>query len=181
MQYVLQMIHQRKDKIIDDIMDMLKRYLRWVGFTILHKNPEYKGYHVGDFIVASAYYVISIRSVVMDEANSLVLFLNALCLIRAIIRNAMESSKITKRIKDSRNVNSIYTEKYHYFHKALVQMTVIALTIIVVILSSFDFKAGITKGFTIITIIFTFIDDIETIIIALFDAFIKPITITKEG
>lgn len=158
----------------------LEKYLRKIGFITC--KYEYKACHGVDIFIVFLYYIISAGTIIHDFGSIIVLILNILCLVRAVLRNSMESARTTRRIKADRNVKNEYIEKYHYFHKALVEIVIFAYALLLLIYLNFSFEEFLTKLSAIVVIIITCLDDIETIIIDMLGAYInikKKISIHK--
>lgn len=147
-------------------------YLNYIGFDILLERKKYLKRNVIDYIVATVYFVISMICLAIDKASLVVLLLNSLCLVRVIIKNAVKSSELTERLEEK--CGHKMTGKYHYFHKAVVQFTLCAVSAIIVVAMNFNTDEILIRILTGMIIILVWLDDLESAFINVLGAEIEP-------
>lgn len=158
--------------------EIVQKYLRIAGFTKIENKSQYLLRNLGDIAASLAYAVISGVFVIHDETSLLVLLLNGLCISRIILKNAMESSRITfimrQALEKETNLNAKMITGNHYYHKSLAQIMLFAVSAIVVIGVGFDTKIVYVKILTILIIAIIFLDDLDSMCINLYNADIDP-------
>lgn len=127
-----------------------------------------------DVSTAFLYTIVSMMCIITDRASMIVLFLNLCCTIRVAIKNAIQSSRTTNVIMEERGLNKKSSEKYHYFHIALVQITIIFIAVLIMVTLNWDMRAVIIRVFSILLILLVLFDDLESACVCIFDAYIDP-------
>lgn len=167
------------------VIDKLKKLIRWylskVGFKLADKTTYLKR-NIADILVAFVYSALSIGCVIADKASLLVFFMNDLCMCRIIIKNTIESSKLTdvlkERLEDDGLSDYISVKnfgKFHFYIKGCVQVVIAALSLLLMFLIWFDTSILITKVFTCFLILFVWLDDLESACVNIWSAEINPL------
>lgn len=161
-----------------------RNYLKMVGFKWKAEKPKYFKRNLAEVLLSFLYFLISFICVIIDEASILVFVLNALCLSRIILKNSMLSSSTTdyikeklaeKNLSDSEKTPNNAIGKYYYFHKGIIQLTLLGFSVIILIFMNLNTSSILIKGLTFFTMLLVFLDDLDSMFVNTFDAYIDPI------
>lgn len=175
--------------LVGKVKKGLQWYLSKVGFK-LSSNTRYLKRNLTDIVLSFVYSAISVGCVVMDKASLLVFFLNSLCMCRVIIRNTIESSKLTnilnKELQDETSNQSVTSNnmnlgKFYPYRKGIGQIVITAFSHIVIIIAFYDASMLIPKFLTSTLIIFVWLDDVECSLVNMWSGVISPFNREKRG
>lgn len=103
---------------------LLKSYLEWANFNkIRNTPPKYIAPLLLDFFIALLYAFASIVLICIQDASIIVFGLNIVCLLRAILSNIVNASKVTESKCDVA-VNKKHEGNSHYHYKVCILGTV---------------------------------------------------------
>lgn len=152
----------------------MREILKIFGFTEMEFYPKYTKRNTLDFFMSLAYFVVSSYCVCWDEASLIVLMLNGFCLCKKIIKNSIQSSKMTEMIRGETNLQKESTGKYFFFMAAAVELAIGTLGGVLFILLWFETNIIITKAVSILMLFVVFCDDVVDILINTYQASITP-------
>lgn len=154
--------------------NIFTRVLKFCEFNEIASTPNHRVLYTLDFLACSVYYILSIICIGIEKASCIVLFLNGLCLLRKILKNIIEGSKITNMINEAVNLAIQITAKSYYRRMGLGQTVAGGVTFLYFCFSQNISSLGI-KVFSITFICLVYIDDLIDILTCAYDAHIKPI------
>ncbi len=173
------------------LSEIPKNYLEYNGFVLKKKKAKFKFKIWADSIIAATYSIISIISVVMQNAATEILILNIFCLARAVLNNAISASEITYKIKCSSIENTCSTNNYYHTRLCVMGCAfayTLTLLIFIIISNSKAVEIAYTlrcernlfmilaiKFLTSASIFWVFVNDLTNNIIYAYDASIDPV------
>lgn len=163
-------------KIITKMVGAPKRYLAKVGFTVRENKAKFIKRLWGDGIAAVIFSGTSIYLICSQQADKIVLFLNALCLFRAMISSTISASQVTLR-NDEIDIEK-ENRNYIYYHLKATAF-IIGFILIAIAWATLWWDEGnaglLVKIYSIIAILAVFFNDLENDFVFAYDAIINPI------
>ena len=155
--------------------NILKKYLRWAGFTLKAEKARFVVRFWMDMAVVTIYSVICIILIWIQQADGIVLGLNILCLLRAIISNTILASEVTKKNEKS-DIEEKREKNGHYHSKALMMAVffVIAVSVFVILWYEKNSASFVIKFLAILAIAVVMLNDWEANIVYAYNASIEP-------
>ncbi len=152
-----------------NISNIIKKHLVRIGYGLESNSIENEGYLILEAVCYALYALISIVLICINEAETVVMCLNLICLLQVVLHNIIHASELSKGLEELNRKHRIF----NYYHlKITIIITVIlslaaATTIVAIPLQSFGKMIKIVSIFAIVII---FIDNCEELVICGYSA-----------
>lgn len=163
-----------KEKIKKVLM-IPRNYLEWAGFVLKEQKARFLIRIVVEIIAATAYSVISIALIAMQRADTVVLGLNILCVLRALLSNTVCASEVT--IKSQTSDIECKREKNSHYHIKAKLLTVFWLMIVItwtVLIYEKNATTILIKIFASLSVGAVCLNDWENALVLAYNASIEP-------
>ncbi len=149
------------------MVDILKKWGYSVGDVTGRQNFEA---NMADMVLFSLYFLFSTINLIGSSPSVIVIFLNIVSIVRMVIKNYIEQSKIVAQSQTEKNYISEKITLVH-FTKIIVEMLILLITLICWLLS--NGMGTIALFFVFLNILLTEIENLLSMIERLYDA--KPL------
>lgn len=82
-----------------NISNTIKKYLEWAGFNLKNNNIEYRKLLISEAACYAIYTLVSIVLICKNEPETVVMWLNVICLVQVIIHNVIYASETSKKME----------------------------------------------------------------------------------
>lgn len=113
-----------------EISRRIKRYLVWAGFKLRNNIAEYRKRLILEVICCTVYSLVSIILIFINEAETIVMWLNLICLFQVTIHNSIHASEIENKLEELNKKHKIFS--YYHMKVAVIIAAMISFAIITV-------------------------------------------------